>query len=299
VTWKLWRALRYPMTKHRLFAYAAAQHPTRRRGRKVSALLAYMLSCLGLALVWPGVMQALTTHTAVVVMGVLLTFNTAYNARRAGGIGSAIANEQERGRYDVLCLLPGGTLETNWVICNARLHRTGQFGDLNRLAGLAYVALLLALVLQLCIPLLIGLATPFGIPEQKTAADMAGSILDSIAIITIIYIDYVQSSVLACLVSMGTPFFTTARLDGWLWAMGGFTLLQLVSYYAAWWTGMVGLVVVMERFHVSGLLVRLVLPLVQVGVFYLIREAMIVRLWQALARRMTATASELAAIMEH
>src|SRR5262249_51498930 len=121
--WKLWRALHYPATSQPVYRYFSRR--TSHTGRRAILLfvpgywfscciIAYGSSLAGLA-VLNGIGPAL-------LLTLLITGIIFYGANMAASLGGVIAQEQQRRRFELLCLLPDGPLHVHWTISTARLH---------------------------------------------------------------------------------------------------------------------------------------------------------------------------------
>ena len=138
LTWRLWRALRYPDEDHPLFARLGGQRkrPTRWHFRRYQPLI--------------DMIEAIAETASIVIAPVLLVIGANFlGAVVAFNITQAIQHEHERGTYDLLALTPFGRGVVSWqiaIICTDRLKAIRR---LMRLRILALVTLVLLIMLSL------------------------------------------------------------------------------------------------------------------------------------------------------
>lgn len=303
LTPKLWRALNHPPTRHPLFwrivrsetpipTFTPENHMNLLDKLSVvylvlfgstmlltnvldlaaqSTLLAFLLVLLALPIFFPVLL-----FLRVTVLG-----GSFYGLLWAMRISRLLAREHRNGTYDLLALLPSGRLAAMWAVSAACLYRNHTFTnalDL-RLVILRLVALTGLLFM---IGDLLG-----GSPEKWMTLTLLGT--QTLVALLILYGDFVHSSVLAVLVGMIVPAFT--RLDVRLWAAGGFLFFQVMTYTAAVFTA----TVIVPRFmpaDVNGWTAHLITLALSLGVFFSVREAVIIGLWHWLVWLCNTTPAE-------
>ncbi len=138
LTWRLWRALRYPDEDNPLFARLGGQpkRPERWRFRRFQPLI--------------DMVEAIAETASIVIAPVLLVIGANFlGAVVAFNITQAIRQEHEGGTYDLLALTPFGRGVVSWqiaIICASRLQAIRR---LLRLRTLALVTLVLLITLSL------------------------------------------------------------------------------------------------------------------------------------------------------
>ena len=139
LTWRLWRALRYPDETSPVFQRIQSQPsllPGQAWLRRIMPALRY-LSALVSALV------------VLVAPGVLLLMSNLFGALAALNIMNTINREREQGTYDLLALTPFGRGSANWQIATACLSRLDAIERLASMRSLALLTLILLLVYSL------------------------------------------------------------------------------------------------------------------------------------------------------
>jgi hypothetical protein len=146
-------------------------------------------------------------------------------------VSGAIYDEQAKDRYDLLALMPRGTAALHWALAikyNRRDPLASRMRDLVLNLG-AWLSLPTAAVL---LPLLIiGLLLLVIDVSGPSVSFFTTVSLPLIALITY-YVDYIQSSVIAFLISIIVPAWWMSRSRVWMsWiAPLSFLVLQLLSY---------------------------------------------------------------------
>jgi hypothetical protein len=206
-------------------------------------------------------------------------------------VGSTIAREHEHDTFSLLSLSPGGGLGASWAMCTSSLYRNRDFERLHGVMRGTVIVGGVVLVIG-------GLLTLFFQSEKVTRMPMPSlptlvSLVNWIAVLIAIYIEYIQSTVLGSVVGMYIPTFTHSRLDTSVYTFGGFLFLQITTYFLAYLIGFVTLPNLYERLSIVGDYSEVSLTIFRVVIFFLIREAMITALWRVTVQRLNASASEL------
>jgi hypothetical protein len=195
-------------------------------------------------------------------------------------VSSAIFNEQEKGRYDLLALTPRGIAALHWTmvmrcmrddVLSKRLRQFVQ--EFATLFILPIIAGLLPIVLMALLVLLFNL---------RLALDFFAMVSVPLMIVGLFYVDYFQSLIIAALMSVVVPGYIYSRSGfGAAWvAPLLFTAGQIVFY-----TGFVALLgqtgsVVARFFPQEWSLVGLSVQIFTVfAIVVLLREATIALLW--------------------
>ena len=303
LTWKLWRVLSEPP----VFAHAQYKRVVLARGLNAFGeinwrwvwlllvpLLIYLLFRHGLiALVMLVFVVPAAGVLAFLLLPVLLPpFTTLIGGYWAAIITRTIVKEHRAHTYDLLCLAPEGTLGANWAIATGCLHRGDIFVGLRFAMFVAMVIGGGLLVLLAIVALFMAIrATPLLmlVTAVRTIADLA-------VVLALFYIHYVQSMVLSALVGVCAPALFESRSDApWL-AFGLFEVIQFGSY------GVFALLHFLIVPALSSLtpdmwLAYILAPLVYLVGFTLLREAIILGLWELVRVRLNAAHAEREVLM--
>jgi hypothetical protein len=268
ITWRLWRALCNPPSTHPLFRRSSSFIPdTRRLVRELQIAAVYLGSCLVLSLIWP----LLVSNALGALIVAIVTGNTFYSLGCTRNISAAIAHERELETYELLCLTPAGALGVGWALSTAQLYRSPIFQITRLIVRLIAIAVTGALLIFLIWPLV----TAFNSESDTVAtSQLLVRTVQAIALALGLYVDYVQSVILAQVIGMLSPVYTQSRFNAQLAAAGGFLLLQLLTLLAA-----LILVISLNGILHQPLFSNAVIPVLGLIVFFAVREAFIMILW--------------------
>jgi hypothetical protein len=300
LTWKLWRALRNPPSiDHAVYRRVAAEAPLElklsmrldpRWGRLLIILIAIyvvvrfgIIGLLALFFVVPAliVLLFMLVPLALPLIGALL------GAFWAANIARTIVKERDAHTYDLLCISPDGSLGANWALASGCLHQGGLFMAL-RLAVTAMLvigAIFIGLLLLMCAFLVVQ-----GVPGEtltvalRTTGDFA-------AIVAIFAVHHVQTMVLSALVGVYVP----TRISGYIdapWLAGLMNVALQVGSYLVYYFLLTGLSALAATIPPSAPLPYLAVPVIYVLSFGLLRELLIVWLWETVATRLNANRPE-------
>jgi hypothetical protein len=296
ITWRIWNMLRNPPFGHSLFRRTLIKRPSNPRTdfepytiintRFIFELLGVMLICTAMLspifLIFAGI-------------GILLILNgTIYSLVWSVRTSGMIAQERERQTYDLYCMSPEGALGVNWAICTGFLHRNNRLEQIHTVVrSLLGIALILILLIALVLVSNAGhqRATQYAQQEVERYSTM---LVHVTTIICLIYIDHIHSIVLSCLVGILVASYARGRIEAQLGTAGAYLALQITAYALTWLIGFVILPSLYDE-NANGL-AQIGLAVMQVIVFYGIREAMIYALWNKVSSRLNVTPTEEASI---
>jgi hypothetical protein len=289
LTWRLWRALCNPPYSHPLFQRTLTMQVIHSRARRFILLaVGYMAICTLATFIWP----MLFSNSSIMVLILAALSNTIYSIAWAAGVSSAIAKEQELETYDLLCLQPTGAFGVGWALCTGNLHRNSFFKALRFLMPVISISAIVSLVIALGISLFLALSQP-GFGQTETTQLLVTIIYAIVLAVAFLYIDYVQSAVMANLIGMITPTYVPNRLYARLWAVSGFLLLQMTVYLLTIIVGFIILPVLFTTLTPDNVHISILLSVIRLLWFYVLREITIFALWNLLVRRFNASAGEL------
>jgi len=282
MTFRFWRAILQPPATRLDFVGSARMVSTRvgnrvivrqrerKRGFTRSVPFVGCLGALILGVTFPGIF-VLTFLIPFLAPLLLLLNNTIFGLRWAIGISGAIAREHVNRSYDLLALAQDGHWGVSWRIASAHLHYNQRLERHDRRGR--YFMLVVALLT------ILGALTI----HPNTA-------LFGVTYIAILYIDLLQSTVLAVLLGILLPTFSQNPRDTRIMALGALLSIQVITYALTWVIVIFSAQLVRES--PSGLAI-LIVALFAVCTFYLIREAVIFALWRTLQRRLELPAHEM------
>lgn len=254
LTWRLWRALRYPDEGHPLFLRIAAQQnlipggAALRRLEPIYHAVSVIVSAL-LIIVAPALLLIVSN-----LLGALVAFN----------VTNTIDRERQQGTYDLLGVTPDGLGAANWQIAAACTYRLNVIERLASLRSLALTTLILLLVYSLgAVPI-----TPIPV----------------LVLLVALNIDAIQSQVVGCLSGMLAQVFSDTNAV--FAALAIFVFSQLILVYLP----IVGAALVLYDFMrdlpIHRWLADGIVALVALAALVLVREAIIRVMWRELESRL-------------
>jgi hypothetical protein len=283
LTVHLWRALKAPPVLHPLF-----QRLLDERGRAA----------------WEQMRAALWTVTAVLTLVMLMAMPVIFFLVIIGGpiiyailttlffgslwiidIAGTLSRELNQKTYDLECLMPIGTLGTNWIISTGRLHwKDGLERSMGEIFAVTQLFLLSTMFVMIGI-----VVTPHG--EERVQLIYLLSII--VSLIVFLYLDHIQSTITGVCIALIAARQTRTVGDARLWSLLCFLALQF-----GWYIGMllfaVGvlpwLIAVLQLTHpIFGVF----MPPLTVGLSFSLRELLIRLLWSRALLRMNADSYDL------
>jgi hypothetical protein len=290
--------LRNPPFGHSLFRRTLINRPsssTPRREFEPYRIInvQFVVELLGVMFVCTAMLSPIFLILASI--GILLILNgTVYSLIWSVRTSGLIAQEREHQTYDLYCMSPEGALGVNWAICTGFLHRNNR---LEQIHGIVRSLLGIALVIILLIALVLAAnadkprATAFAQEESQRYSLM---LVHVATLICLIFIDHVHSIVLSSLVGILVASYARGKIEAQIGTAGAYLTLQISAYALTWLIGFVMLPSLYNE-NATGL-AQIILAVIQVILFYGIREAMISVLWNKLSSRLNVTPAEEALI---
>jgi hypothetical protein len=272
----LWGALNHPPATHPIFRRTVLlPASTPRRFVSWASVMIMVVVQLG----------EMIPTALILLMPLLLGFTgLLYGVDCALRVSGAIAREHENKTYHLLALAPAGPLGLSWAVCTSALYRNSEFQQFRTIIRVSLtIALVISAVLALFV--MVGqseIFTRFAQPAHATIAHFIGVL----GLCGVVYLEYVQSAILGCIIGMVIPTYTGSRLDASLFAFGVFLLLQIMVYLVAF----VGVFVILPALYqsagASGFYADVSLTLLRVVLFFVVRDAVIVLSWRVLINRL-------------
>lgn len=261
VTFRLWQRLRHPPAQHPMFVRV-----TELGGDPLPWYIAFAMVLLA-PIFFP---------IAIMLMSDLYSLIWAVNT------SGAIAQEQERGTFDLLCMLPLGAFGTSWVFYTGYIHRHEM---LHRLSGMGVWIFRIAFIL-LVIDLLSGSSKAFSIYQADNLPQLVYNVTLIAAVIAAVVLDHVQAIVISSLAAMLVPTYVKARFEVQFRTLLMVLLILVTTVMLA--VG-IGLGIYPPLGHVLGMPDQLVdtsALIVSLLAFGLVREGVITLLWRVMIERL-------------
>ncbi len=256
ISWNLWRRLRTPFVTHPIY---------KRVITSAAVLSPWYLTCV-MVLIGP----------ALIVPGVVF-MSAAYGLNWSVQIALQIARQREIGLYDLIAVAPPGLFGMSQAITSACLHRNGSLEQMQSFGAWMLRGFFAVVLLMLGNSLNPAAA-------QSDPYELVTILLSVVTLIVAVYIDHVQSLVVAVLVGMLVPSYVEKRIEAGVAAFFTYALLQIMTYVIAIITGFSALPTILEGLRLPALVMVIALPLLRLLLFALIREVIIGYLWSLLVR---------------
>jgi hypothetical protein len=290
--WKVWRALHYPAANRPVYRYFSRRTPRTGRRTILWFVPGYWVSCCiiayGSSLAGLAVLNGIGPALLLILVITAIVF---YGANIASSLGSIIAQEHLRRRFELLCLLPDGPLRIHWTISTARLHSTRTFLWLDFASRVLVISLLLALGVGFVI---LYAMTARGVVNTY---ERALQIMDALLLTAGLYYGYIEAVVAGTLTGLTAPSASGSPTEIRLNTLGIFLLSQMAIYLFTWLAGFLLLPIVYGLLSSDAWLAPIGLSALRLLIFCAAGEVSIRLLWRILTRRLNAAPSELDAVL--
>jgi hypothetical protein len=275
MTLKLWRALNNPPATHPIFVRTVLlPRVVRRRSiNSASIFIGFIMS-----------MSEFMPTILVFLMPILLgSCGLIYGIDCAVRVSQSITYERKNNTYDLLALCPQGVLAACWVLCTSLLFQQQQFSRLHEIVRtsvrIAFAAITVILML------FIGITASIIFSGSKLTLPIIIPLVNAEAMVVLIYSEYVQSTVIGCLVGLLIPTFASGTMDSFLYAPAVFLLLKIGSYTTSLLVGFNLLDKVFKQIDVQSLLVGILLTVARVVIIVMVQDIVIRLLWRMVIER--------------
>jgi hypothetical protein len=286
MSWRLWGALRNPPTFGVLFRRTLARRsqiwlPRGRFSSFIESLFAIVICIVMLS----------PLAFIIAIGGLLMLFNgTVYSlvwAMQASGI---LAGNRQSEIYDMLCVIPQGALGLHWSVCTACLHRQNRLEQIHGLVR-SILLIFLGLVLVVTVFMLPNASGVSGRYAVAQAQQGATSLLVLATAVVLLYIDHIQSVVVASVLGMLMPTYTNRSADAQLMTAAFYLLIQVTTYVIL---GVVALNALPALFRdVQGWFAPIAQAIIIIAAFYSAREVAVRLLWHLLLERLNTAPGDL------
>jgi hypothetical protein len=249
VSARLWHALRHPPTRNPLFkrAYAAPEQPA-----------PWYIGCVQ----WAGIFLFLP----IIALAALI-----YGVSWSVGIANLISKERAQETFALISLCPSGPLGMSWATGYLYHHRT--FKNINA-PGNLYSRVAVMAVFIVALGLLLDLQNALGSDHLLFAL-----MLRIVVLAFALYVDHIQSLVLAGLSGITAGSLTSSRVNAQLYAFAVNIGIQLATYLATVAVGFSLLPAIMNNLLMHGWLAETFIVGARLLIFVGVREALIIVLW--------------------
>ncbi len=281
----LWYNLRHPSVQHPLFRYIV--HRDERHDEQpirfvvpalwliVFLLFVRLLSGRGLSAIFSSIFLA----SLVIALVSIFIKRLGNGVPLAMQIAATLTALREDRRYDLLCLLPGGEYEANWLVATGCLYRALGYNRLYHLSRHGWARRWAIIGGGGVVMWLIGLSSEAGWMILYII------IVISWSIATFVYLDNVQGMIAACLVGMLVAGCVGNRNDARVWAVALVMTLQVLLYTLIAIV-VIALLQIYTAVKVSDTFIALTLPMATTAIVSLLRELLIRILYRSVMTRL-------------
>jgi hypothetical protein len=270
MTLKLWRALNNPPATHPIFVRTVLlpRVVKRRSINSASIIIGFIMS-----------MSEFMPTVLIFLMPVLLGgCGLIYGLDCAVRVSQLITFERRNNTYPLLVLCPPGALAVCWAMCTSLLYQQQQFGRLHEIVrtstriAFATIAVILMLFIAISISIIVS--------SSRLALPIITPLINAEAVVVLIYSEYVQSTVIGCLIGVIISTFATGTMDSILYAPAVFLLIKIGGYAASILVGFNLLERVYQQIAIQGGLTDILLTLARVVIIVVVQDLIIRLLWR-------------------
>lgn len=295
-TFRLWSALHRPYVAHPL--YRRLKHASATRNTVASRMRDYLpedsawgailllLSIIAMAI---GGWRALIFLLFLIPLALISagTFSGLLALLKTSGL---INRQTEQGKDALMGVTPLGLPGMLWALCSFAYHQDSFLKSLRETVRGVYVfgffiLIVPAFFLSLFVFLDILIAS-----RSSGYGELPQTLVGGFGLLFLAYADLVQSILVGCLMGMLAPTYTQRRVDSSGLAVGAFLAAQFLSYALI---ALIDLVILPQLAAQTAIIDDTGLFLLQISVFFIVREIVLRGLWRLLVHRIEATPTEL------
>ena len=285
MTLNLWRALNNPPATHPIFVRTVVLPRVgigKRRGISAAGLIIGLVIRLS---------EFMPTLLIVVIPFLLAGSGLVYGLDCAMRVSQRITAERRHHTYPLLALCPAGELAVCWAICMSAIHQHQYFARLHEIIrvstqiAVGLIGLVLLLFTCVSIPIIVT-------ASRLTAPDYV-SVINVGAVLVLVYSEFVQSTIIGCLVGLIIPTFSEGTVDSLLYAPALFLLVKIGCWVISVLIGFTLLEQVYTQFALHNGLMDILLTVMRVMIVVVVQDIMIRGLWRIIIQRTDTLAHEI------
>lgn len=282
MTLKLWRALNDPPATHPIFVRTVLLPRVVKR-RTVSSA--------GVVIGFITSMSEFMPTILIFLMPIILAgCGLIYGLDCAVRVSQGITLEHKNKTYPLLSVCPQGALAVCWAMCTSLLYQHQQFRQLHEIMRLS--ARIAFAIIGVILVLFIGLSIMVIVSSSRLAMPIVTPILNGGAVVMLIYSEYVQSTVIGCLVGLLIPTFAHGLMDSFLYAPVVFLLIKVGSYAISLLVGFNLLDRVYQQMGMQSGLMDILLTLARVIIVVVVQDVVIRFLWRMMVKQTDTVAED-------
>ncbi len=275
MTLKLWRALNNPPATHPIFVRTVLLPPIGKR---------YGINSAGVVIGFiMGMSEIMPTILILLMPIVLAGCGLIYGIDCAVRVSQLISFERKNKTYELLALCPPGALAICWVLCTSLLYEHRQF---HRMLEIVRTSTRIALAaIGVILVLFAGISLSIILTSSELTLPVIVPLINAAAVVALIYSEYVQSTVIGCLVGLIIPTFASGSVDSLLYAPAIFLLIKISSYAISVLIGFTLLEKVYQTLGLAGGMTDIFLTLMRVIVIVVVQDLIIRFLWRVVIKQ--------------
>jgi len=275
MTLKLWRALNNPPATHPIFVRTVLLPRVVKRHRINSASI-----FIGFVTSMSEFMPTVLIFLMPILLGVC---GLIYGIDCAVRVSQQIAFERKNNTYALLALCPPGALAVCWAMCTSLLYQERQFSRLHEImlisTRIAFTVIIVTLVV------VIGITISIVLSSARITLPIITPFINAEALVVLIYSEYIQSTIIGCLVGLIIPTFAVGTTDSFFYSPAVFLLIKIGSYTISLLVGFNLLEGFIQQVGAQSELMNVLLTLVRVVIFVVVQDVVIRLLWRMTIKR--------------
>jgi hypothetical protein len=145
----------------------------------------------------------------------------------AVGVSGAIAEEQEKGRYDLLALSPPGMFGTGWALATRFLRTNRNALRLAKLIRAFHLICFLGVIFMVAVNAIF--AVSLGMVSSLLELGIVEMVVVLLLIIAL-HLDFIQARLLGAMIGILAPTLNQRRVESGMTAIGIFLIAQMTIY---------------------------------------------------------------------
>ncbi len=262
ITWKFMRTLRNLSTSQRpLLRLAPAQPFELPLGGFVLTVIAIFIAG---HLLRSDALTRLAYIAAGGLLAAVLLSGLIQGAIVTVRLSGFITRTRQYQLYDLLCLLPGGTVRTNWSLCVIYLHHTRTFQNIGSQS--AWITRFLFSQV---------LVFSNSRPNPNAWEGPLFALMQILILYVAFHIDDAQSLVLACLIAMVSSIHNRTVIDARTFSLIAYLFVQFMTYATTFFVAFTFLHTLYISLNITGIAAAISQLFVTLGVFFAFREVVL------------------------
>lgn len=295
-TFRLWSALHRPYVAHPLYRHLTQQATTTKPlPGQLRDLLpddsawGSIILVLSLVAIAVGGYRVLLLLLFFIPLG-LIAVGTFSGLLALWKTNSLVIRQTEQGKHELIAVTPAGLPGMMWALCSFAYHQGGLLRAVKETMRGVYIFGFFILIAPAFFLLIYTIMEVLTANSSSAYSELTQTLIASFSLLSLAYLDLVQSILVGSVLGMLIPTYTRNRIDSGGLALGAFFAVQFLAYALI---ALLDLVFLPQLAAQATVINGSLLIMLQVFVFFMVRETTLILLWRMLTRRIEATPAEL------